>query len=167
MKYRIIRNVAVVALVVGGTPFLMEHYRLHFNWTPSAPIGFYRETPTTLDRDRYVIADLPPNVAQLALARGYAQPTRPVLKHLAALPGDRVVVGPQGISINGSLWPNSKPLPFDHAGRPLTHWPFGVYPVGRTQMWLISDSPRGFDSRYFGPVPISQIKATAYPVLIE
>jgi conjugative transfer signal peptidase TraF len=167
MKYRILRNLAVVAVVVLATPRLMKLSRLHFNWTPSAPIGFYRETPTTLDRDRYVIADLPPNVAPLALARGYARPTKPVLKHLAALPGDRVVVGPQGISINGSLWPNSKPLALDHVGRPLAHYPFGDYTVAPAQVWLLSDSPRGFDSRYFGPVSLSHIKTTAEPVLTK
>jgi conjugative transfer signal peptidase TraF len=167
MKYRIVRNIAVVAVVVLVTPRLMKLSRLHFNETPSAPIGLYRESTAPMQRGQYVIASLPHEVVQLALARGYARPTKPVLKHIAARSGDRVVIGPQGISINGSLWPNSKPLAFDHAGRPLTHWPFGNYIVNPGEVWLLSDSPRGFDSRYFGSVPLSQINSTVYSVLTK
>ena len=41
--YRAFRNLALVALVAGGIPLLMQSYRLHVNWTESAPVGFYRE----------------------------------------------------------------------------------------------------------------------------
>jgi conjugative transfer signal peptidase TraF len=172
MKYRIIRNLALVALMVGTSPAVVRHYRLHFNWTPRAPIGFYHETPAALERGRYVLVRLPERVSELVVRRHYApistaRTLMPVLKRIAALPGDSVTLSAEGLRVNGRLWPSSKPLTFDYASRPLTHWPFGQYHVAPRQVWLLSDNGRGFDSRYFGPVPISHIKSTVSPVLTK
>jgi conjugative transfer signal peptidase TraF len=167
MKYRIIRNLAVVAVVVLVTPRLMKLSRLHFNWTSSEPIGLYGETSAPLERGCYVLATLPKRAAELALTRHYAATPMPVLKQVATLPGDHVTVGPRGVTINGRLWPNSKPLAVDHVGRPLAHYRFGSYTVAPAQVWLLSDSPRGFDSRYLGPIGLSHINSTVEPVLTK
>ena len=89
----------------------------------------------------------------------------PVLKQVAAMPGDSVMLSADGVRVNGTLRPDSRPLATDSKGRILNHWPFGLYLVTSGQVWLVSSSSRSFDSRYFGPIPVSQIKSTVHPVL--
>jgi conjugative transfer signal peptidase TraF len=169
---RLVVCLVVVALIVSGIPLLMNHYRLRFNWTDSAPIGLYRENAAPLNRGQYVLVTLPTAVGKFALARHYERLTpahtlMPVLKRIAAMPGDSVSVSDQGVTINGQLWPRSEPLAFDQAGRPLTHQPFGEYKVAPGKVWLLSNNLRGFDSRYFGPVSLSLITTTIEPVITE
>jgi conjugative transfer signal peptidase TraF len=172
---RAVVSFTVLPLIL-STPLLMRHYRLHFNWTESEPRGLYRETNAPLTRGQYVlISPWPPEVVRLVVVQHHGQlpsvvdPRNlpPLLKHIAALPGDHVTVSAEGVTINGRLWPRSKPQALDHAGRPLTHWPFGEYTVAPGRLWLLSDNARGLDSRYFGPVALSLINATVSPVLTE
>jgi len=168
--YRAFRNLALVALVAGGIPLLMRSYRLHFNWTASAPIGFYRKDEAPLSRGRYALVAWPESAARLALIRHYglrshAHTLMPVLKQVAAMPGDSVMLSADGVRVNGTLRPDSRALATDSKGRILNHWPFGLYLVTSGQVWIVSSSSRSFDSRYFGPIPVSQIKSTVHPVL--
>ena len=53
----------------------------------------------------------------------------------------------------------------DAAGRSLHPWPFGVYVVEEGAVWLASTYNRGsYDSRYIGPIRISQIRARLRPL---
>jgi type IV secretory pathway protease TraF len=48
----------------------------------------------------------------------------------------------------------------DAAGRSLHPWPFGTYVVEQGVVWVASTYNRGsYDSRYMGPIRISQIRA--------
>jgi len=168
--YRALRNLALVALVAGGIPLLMRSYRLYFNWTASAPMGFYRIDEAPLSRGRYALVTLPASAARLARIRHYGlrsdtHTLMPVLKQIAATPGDSVMLSADGVRVSGTLRPDSRPLATDSRGHILKHWPFGLYLVPSGQVWLVSSSSRSFDSRYFGPIPVSQIKSTVHPVL--
>jgi len=45
-------------------------------------------------------------------------------------------------------------------------WPDGEYVVEPGSLWLLSGySVSSFDSRYFGPVPVSHVRAKAVPLL--
>ena len=60
---------------------------------------------------------------------------------------------------NGAWIPNTAPAVRDSEGRALRHWPFGHYRVQPGTVWVASwYNVKSFDSRYFGPVPISEIK---------
>ncbi len=73
------------------------------------------------------------------------------LKRVAGLPGDTVEAGEYGlIRVAGEVVPNSAPLSADRAGRPLKAFQLPVT-LAADEVWLLSDSPRGFDSRYLGP----------------
>lgn len=73
------------------------------------------------------------------------------LKRVAGLPGDTVESGKYGlIRVAGEVVPNSTPLSADRGGRHLMAFPLPVT-LASDEVWLISDSPRGFDSRYLGP----------------
>ena len=90
----------------------------------------------------------------------------PLIKPIAAMPGDTVVVRPDGvIEVNDTALQNSRSLRRDGADRPLPGIPVGTLDVAPGQVWLISSySPRSFDSRYLGPVPINCIRATVKPL---
>jgi conjugative transfer signal peptidase TraF len=143
------------------------------NTSPSLPLGLYRlERARPLARGAFVLACPPLFAASLALARGYLPPgscpggVQPLGKLLLALPGDVVSLTPAQILVNGRPLPSSRSVAIDSAGRPLAHFPFGSYRVGRDDLWLFSPHPRSFDCRYFGPVPRLHLRGTLTPLWI-
>ena len=92
----------------------------------------------------------------------------PLLKQIAAVPGDTVRVTEAGISVNGRPLPHTAPLASDSQGRPLPHVPPGIYQVEPGTVWLLSTyNARSFDSRYFGPVPVAALRARLRPIAVE
>jgi type IV secretory pathway protease TraF len=89
-----------------------------------------------------------------------------VLKRVAALPGDRVVVSPLGLTVDGRRLLHSSRRRRDTAGRPLPAVPQGEYRVAPGTLWIYSDhTNRSWDSRYFGPVPLAGVRSTAVQLL--
>ena len=142
------------------------------NTTGSFPPGLYWMTGEAARKGALVIA-CPPPVEAVAegLRRGYIGAGfcpggyGYVIKKIVGLPGDRVAVTGQGVSVNGETVPNSAPRRFDTEGKPL---PFreAAYTLGMAQVLLMSDySPRSFDGRYFGPVDQTGIMGVLRPVL--
>jgi conjugative transfer signal peptidase TraF len=167
----------IVAASVGiaATYAIKAGYR--FNTTTSMPIGIWRITPAPAAPARGMIVafcmdDGP--TTKMALQRGYVDPGacpsggEPLLKQIAATPGDSVVLGPAEIRINGTAVPNSAPRPSDPAGRALPVIPPGEYRVADDEVWLLSThTPLSFDSRYYGPVRITNIIGSATPVFVR
>ena len=149
---------------------------LNVNVTPSMPIGLWRVTPAgrTLEKGDIVSVCLPDGDAlRLALQRGYTAAgscpggAEPLIKPIAAIGGDSVVISETGISVNGAVVPNTAPLTADEAGRPLGPTPPGSYHVARGELWLLSGHDRrSFDSRYFGPVSIANVQGIARPLWV-
>ena len=65
-----------------------------------------------------------------------------------------------------TLWPDSAPRDRDAEGNSLQPYPFGTYRVRTGQLWVMSEHPRGIDSRYFGPVAISNVISRLIPVVL-
>ena len=81
---------------------------------------------------------------------------KPFIKKVAGLHGDLIEQGDNGIIlINGVSFPNSAPLSHDRAGRFLKKFPLPIT-LKNDEVWLMSDSPFGFDSRYLGTAKIIQ-----------
>lgn len=170
----------VVALVVGvlgvtslGTAAAYAMgYRV--NTTSSVPIGVYRIEGVPEGRGQ-IVAYCPPDTATFRMARdrgfvpgGMACPGgyRPLFKPIAAVAGDVVAIGADGISVNGAGLPNTRSRARDSEGRPLPRVGAGRYRVAPGEVWLVSSySPRSFDGRYFGAVPASGIIGVARPIL--
>jgi conjugative transfer signal peptidase TraF len=147
---------------------------LRINFTPSMPLGIYRLEALPANgfaRGMFVVACVPGAAADLGRDRGYLargpcpDDTEPLLKIVAAVPGDDVAVSGRGVAIKGCVLPNSVPLAFDRSGRRLTEWPSGRYHLALNQLWLYADHPRSWDSRYWGPAATASIKARAVPLL--
>jgi conjugative transfer signal peptidase TraF len=139
------------------------------------PAGIWRVAPLqgSAARHQAVAVCLPQAAAQLGRERGYLDggdcpgQAEILIKPVAAIPGDRVTVSIDGISVNGALVPDSKPLPHDDLSRPLKSMNNGLYVVGDDEAWIISSrDPRSYDARYFGPVKLTEIRGAATPFLI-
>lgn len=157
---------------------------LLLNHTASLPRGLYRvdriasrtaASPETLPtRGAVVVWCLPPDLTAFARLRGYlvrggcSAGGEPILKLVAAVPGDTVRVDTVGMAVNGARLPNSRPLNLDSRGRPTQSVPAGVYPVRSGQVWLWSPyTAHSFDSRYYGALPIGGWVGTARPLLVS
>jgi conjugative transfer signal peptidase TraF len=122
-----------------------------------------------------IIVVCPPenDVARQGARRGYLGPgncpggSEPLVKPVAAVAGDLVEVSPAGVSVNGFRVPSSAPLWRDSAGRSLAPL-VGVHLIRPGELWLLSGrDARSFDSRYFGPVPLANVRGVARPVLVR
>ncbi len=162
-------TVAVGYAVLLGTGLI--GYRLPaalgycLNLTPSEPVGIYRLAPGGAERGALVWLKQPTGPTALVLRR-YAPANIPLIKRVAAVAGDVVQLGAHGVRIDGTLWPDSAPLDRDAEGQPLQHYQFGNYRVRTRQVWVLSQHPRGIDSRYFGPVAISSVISQLIPVIV-
>jgi conjugative transfer signal peptidase TraF len=143
---------------------------VRINTSYSLPLGIYVRT-RDLDARLIEFCPIEPFATESS-ERGYrthgtACPdgSVPLLKPVVATAGDCVLVSAEGIHVNGRLLPKTAPLPRDAAGRSLHPWPFGVYVVSHGTVWVASTYNRGsYDSRYMGPIRISQIRARIRPL---
>lgn len=166
-----IRAVFIGVITVVGAYVVPAAFGIRINATRSEPIGLYLRTSD-------VAADLvefcpPEPFGALSRLRGYrtfgACPdgASPLLKAIVARSGDRVEVSKGGMSVNGISLLNTAPRTADSVGRPLTPWPPGMYVVQPGTVWVASTyHPRSFDSRYFGPIEVSSIRARVQPLIV-
>lgn len=86
----------------------------------------------------------------------------PVLKSIAAVAGDQVLVSKEGISVNGELL--QKSARHNNARLRSGLVPEGTYKVEAGQLWLISTyHPSSLDSRYYGPITLGQVEGVYCP----
>ena len=139
----------------------------------AAPAGIYRIVRgVSVKHGELVGACLPASIAQEGLARGYLQQgdcpsgAEPVAKIVGALPGDVLEVQPGWVSVDGQVFADSAVAAHDSIGRPLPHVPWGRRQVAPGEVWLFGfHNVRSWDARYFGPVPLSEVRAALKPVL--
>lgn len=141
------------------------------NRSQSMPRGIYRVTSEPIGRGAIVGACLPERYGALARERGYLDGgscpggVRPVMKRVAAIPGDIVEVGLGGVRINGEALANTALVNADARGRAVPNQS-GSWRVGEGEYWLIANRVAGsLDSRYFGPV--RETLGVVEPVLTE
>jgi conjugative transfer signal peptidase TraF len=167
---------AAMAFVFGGL-VAAGAGGVRWNDSTSMPRGLW--LVTTRDgaiRRGEIVAACPPDTIAVrdAILRGYIPAGRcpdglePLLKTAAAVAGDVVTVTPSGVAVNGVPVEDTTPLDHDSAARPLSPYPAGDYFVPPGQIWLLSShQPRGFDSRYFGPVPAANLRGVARPIWVS
>jgi conjugative transfer signal peptidase TraF len=142
------------------------------NTDSAAPAGVYRVAGHDVKRGDLVAACLPFAVARQGLARGYLRTggcpgdAEPVDKFIGALPGDVVQIEPGWVAVNGRRFSDSATAVRDSAGRPLAHVAWGKRTVAANQVWLFGfNDRRSWDSRYFGPVPITDVRGELKPLV--
>ncbi len=129
---------------------------LVWNVTASAPVGLYRLGPSRdLVRGDLVLAWLRDAAERLAADNGYLPRGVPIIKHIAALVGDRICASGHRITVDGN--PSAIRLDRDSMNRPLPRWT-GCQTLSGDQVFLLNGNAlHSFDGRYFGPVWRSDI----------
>jgi len=129
---------------------------VRFNISNSLPLGFYRIYP--LERP------LTPGTLVVVNVPGWSARTMPFLKPVAAVGGEWVCRAGHQLIIHGEDY---GPVFDSWRGEPL---PSAVgedrcalVPPGH--VFLATMAPDSLDSRYFGPIALAQISATATPFL--
>lgn len=148
---------------------------VRYNHTASAPLGLWLVRPIErpVRRGDMVALCLPGDVAAAAFERGFIGRGpcpdgghEPVMKRVGAVAGDVVSVSASGVSVNGERVAPAA-LRSDSAGRELPSQAEGARNVADGTAWLLGDhSPRAWDSRYYGPVPLDRVLGAARPLVV-
>jgi conjugative transfer signal peptidase TraF len=137
--------------------------RVVYNASSSAPLGWYRiQSVTTPKVGDYVLTTLPTAAAALAAQRGYLPAGVPILKRVSAVAGQRVCARGDALMIDGA--PFGRSLRSDRQGRALPAWQQCRSLVSGEIFLLSTTNPASFDSRYFGPVSVSEVRGQAVPL---
>ncbi|HWH59560.1 MAG TPA: S26 family signal peptidase [Terriglobales bacterium] len=143
-----------------------DRAQIIWNVTASAPIGLYR----VIRQPRYLRGDLvlvkaSPSVAKFAAQRGYLPAGVPLVKRIAAIAGDTVCAGRDGIFIDGQFVVVR--LAADSAGRSLPSWS-GCRTLKQDEVFLLMEGVRiSFDGRYFGPTSSADIIGQLDPIWVR
>ncbi len=153
-------TVAASALLSAALPVSRV---LVWNATASVPTGLYHIRGTaSLHVGERVAIDPPPHLRRFLAARGYLPTGVPLLKEIAALPGDTVCRAGSLIMINGA--PAGAARDRDSRGRALPEWK-GCRVIAADEIFVMNRrAPDSFDGRYFGPIPRTQLIGRASPV---
>lgn len=141
-----------------GRPWLLA------NATPSEPPGLYIGWAGRPTVGSLVAFRAPPAAFPYADLRLKELHRVPLLKGVAAGPGDTVCTTSGRLVINGH---DRAPIAqADRQGRALPRWR-GCRPLGAEELFAFSDRvPNSFDSRYFGPVAQSAVLGVYRPLLV-
>lgn len=164
----VVAGVAVLVLAASG-----RVAGARINTTKSIPVGLYWTSSAPVEKGAYVLW-CPPKARLFDNAKesgyigagfcpggfGY------MMKRVLAAKDDAVLVGDDGVRVNGELLPHSKPILADKSGRTLPRYQSSAYTLGSVELLLMSDvSDTSFDGRYFGPINRSQVQTVIRPVI--
>lgn len=157
------------SLLAGLATLALGNYRLNFS--PSSAYGLWQIEPLVRAvrvGDRLFVCPPTGEISQLGRERGYLAdglcPSNvgPLIKTVAALPGQSIEVGDQ-VVIDGKALANSTHLEVDARGRVMGRYGGGRVPKGT--VFLHSEFFGSYDSRYFGPVPTEGVLGLAREVI--
>lgn len=143
----VVAGAAAAALV--GTMIRPPEPRLVWNGSASSPVGLYRvSAAATVAAGGMVIAWPPAAARRLAAERRYLPANVPLVKHVAAAPGDRVCAVGEALFVNGRFVARRRRE--DPMGRSLPWWS-GCHELEEDELLLLMPgAPDSFDGRYFG-----------------
>jgi conjugative transfer signal peptidase TraF len=149
--------------LIAFTALAPQPPKLVWNASDSVPIGLYAiRSAGKLEVTDLVLARPSEPLASFLADGGYLPRGVPLLKRIAALPGQRVCRNGPTISVDSAPLADARKR--DRLGRPLPIWS-GCRLVADGEVFLLNwDNPASLDGRYFGPVPASSIVGRAAPV---
>lgn len=160
-------GLAVTAIAAQAVTLLAPVPKLLvWNASASVPKGLYRVAAVgALEVPDLVVVTPPARIAQFLGERGYLPRGAPMLKRVAALPGQTVCRRNWEITVDGVAF--GKALRRDRLGRVLPAWR-GCRRVGPQQVFLMNAGVRdSLDGRYFGLMPMGAITGRATPLLTD
>jgi conjugative transfer signal peptidase TraF len=162
--YVMVTYVATIGVAVASLVSLP--LRLVWNASASVPIGFYLIDPPRDLRVGDLVAVMPPKpLADFMVERGYIGRGVPLLKHVAALPGQQVCRTGNAITVDDVRFGDA--LERDRRGRPLPVWQ-GCRKVADGDIFLMNVSVAdSLDGRYFGPIAANAVIGQATPLYTD
>jgi conjugative transfer signal peptidase TraF len=164
----IARHVTLLSMLAGAALIVVPVWNRHdirFIWNASAsvPIGLYRIVPgNRVDVTDLAVVMPPAELAAFLDERRYLPRGLPLIKRVLALSGTTVCRRGSAIIAYGGIY--GQALARDTRGRPLPDWQ-GCRTLHDGEAFFMNwDSPDSFDSRYFGPLPVTTIVGRAIPV---
>jgi conjugative transfer signal peptidase TraF len=162
-------RLAILAFTVTATALLAlpsslgTAPRLVWNASASASLGLYWVGgKSRLERGDLALAKLPESVLRLADQRGYLPTSVPLIKHVAALPGDHICTIGRAMLIGGRI--AARRLKRDSKGRLMPVWE-GCRLLSADEVFLLNaDVPDSFDGRYFGPTRSDEVIGRLVPL---
>ncbi|WP_395331883.1 S26 family signal peptidase [Novosphingobium sp. BL-8H] len=153
-------SIGILVSAVSWTISFQPAPRLVWNASASAPIGLYSVSPgTVVSTGDMVIARLPEPWRAFAASRRYLPSNVPLVKRVAAGPGDQVcAIGPR-IFVEGI--PVAIRRQLDGRGRLMPRWEGCRLLRGGQFFLLMEGSPDSFDGRYFDVTAASEIVGPA------
>jgi conjugative transfer signal peptidase TraF len=149
--------------VIAATALLNPLPRLMWNATASVPTGLYMITPGAAREMGELVAVAPPEpLAGFLADGGYLPRGVPLLKHVAALPGQRVCRFGAVVTVDGQRVGTARER--DRRARVLPSWS-GCREITEGELFLMNpDAPDSLDGRYFGPLPARSVLGRATPL---
>jgi conjugative transfer signal peptidase TraF len=152
----IVNKKPIFILIIFTSMFvLMKLFGVMINVTPSMKEGIYIRAYGAIKRGDIVAACLPEPYKTIGLKNLYIEKgskcdgADPVIKKIIAVPGDDVILDDNYIIVNNTRLP-FKTLHKDSSERVLNIYPRCRY-LRTNGYWLIgTDSPKSWDSRYWG-----------------
>lgn len=140
--------------------------RLVWNASASVPVGLYEiGSATPLEVTDLVAVNAPEPLAAFLADRGYLPRGVPLLKRVAALPGQTVCRSEGDITVDGITVGNA--LDRDRLGRTLPNWQ-GCHRLGANELFLMNTGVRdSLDGRYFGPLAVTTVIGRATPLYTD
>lgn len=139
------------------------HPHILWNASASAPIGLYQidgdATPAVGD---LVVLTPPKTIARFIAERRYLPGGVPLLKQVAALPGQHVCRSGADVSIDSI--PVAVARARDQIGRKMPVW-HGCQRISADELFLLNPAADSLDGRYFGPVSASGVVGVAHRLL--
>jgi len=149
---------SVLAVVSPGPRFI-------WNASASVPIGLYALNPVGPLHVGDLLAVRPPKSLAVYLdRRRYLAIGVPMLKRVAALPGQKICRLGRVVSIDGMYVTEAQER--DRFGRPLPVWQ-GCRVIADGEVFLLNARWDSLDGRYFGPISARTIIGRATPLYVK
>jgi conjugative transfer signal peptidase TraF len=158
-----VMSTSCVVLAIVGRSFVTITPKLIWNASASAPIGLYAVRPAAdLGVTELVAVEAPEPLASYLSQRDYLPRGVPLMKRIAALPGQTVCRTGNSVTVDNIAM--GEALSHDRRGRSLPAWQ-GCRTLHTSEIFLMNwDVQDSLDGRYFGPVPQSSIVGRALPL---
>lgn len=140
--------------------------KLLWNASASTPLGLYDLTaPNGLKAGDLVAVRPSKPLADFMVGRGYIGQNVPLLKPIAALPGQQVCRVGRTVTVDAVQLGETQDR--DRRGRVLPVWQ-GCRRIAPDQIFLMNPSVRdSLDGRYFGPLPRATVIGRATPLYTD
>jgi len=166
------RNAKAIVLAASAIPIGLLSIAMAITFSPkfvwnaseSAPIGLYYINHRQPVLGEYALIRPSNSVAIFIEDRGYLPPDTPLIKRIAALPGDEICRDSEAILINKIHVTEAQET--DTLGREMPQWS-GCFTLKKDEVFLLNDHLRSLDGRYFGAANLIDVIGVAVPVWVR